>query len=224
LQLHDLYDLGGQFFIWELAIAIASQRLGINPFDQPNVEAAKVLAREKVDEYERNGELPLDRIDVSGDGIDIYLSNGRKSTGPGEAIREFLSEHNGRGYVTVQAYIHSTPDVDTALLDLRKKLLESTKLATTVGYGPRFLHSTGQLHKGDAGKGLFVQITADDSEDIPIPVEAGQDSSVISFGVLKTAQAQGDREALLNVDRKVIRIHLGQDVLGGLDKVVGWIS
>lgn len=229
LQVHDLYDLGGQIFIWELAIAIASQRLEINPFDQPNVESAKIIAREKVDEYERNGELPSDKIDVSGEGIDIYLSNGRNEhelafTDPGEAIREFLSEHSGRGYVTVQAYVHSTPDVDNALLGLRKKILERTKLATTLGYGPRFLHSTGQLHKGDSGKGLFIQITADDSEDVPIPLKAGEDPSLISFGVLKAAQAQGDREALLSVGRKVIRIHLGLDVLGGLDSVLSWIS
>lgn len=228
LQVHDLYDLGGQFFIWELAIAIASQRLEINPFDQPNVESAKIIAREKVDEYERNGELPSDKINVSGDGIDIYLANGRNDTppaftDPGEAIREFLSEHNGRGYVTVQAYIQSTPDFHNALLGLRKKILERTKLATTLGYGPRFLHSTGQLHKGDSGKGLFIQITADDSEDVPIPVNAGETPSLISFGVLKTAQAQGDREALLNVGRKVIRIHLGPDVLAGLDKILSWI-
>jgi glucose-6-phosphate isomerase/transaldolase/glucose-6-phosphate isomerase len=212
-----------------LAIAIASQRLEINPFDQPNVESAKIIAREKVDEYERNGELPSDKIDVSGDGIDIYLSNGRNEpelaySDPGEAMRKFLSEHNGGGYVTLQAYIHSTPEVDHALLGLRKKILERTRLATTLGYGPRFLHSTGQLHKGDSGKGLFIQITADDPEDVPIPLNAGEDPSLISFGVLKAAQAQGDREALVNAGRSVIRIHLGLDLLGGLDKVVSWIS
>lgn len=229
LQVNDLYDLGGQIFIWELAIAIASQRLEINPFDQPNVESAKIIAREKVEEYERNGKLASDKINVSGDGIDIYLSNGRNEpdltySDPGEAMREFLSEHNGRGYVTVQAYVHSTPEVDNALLGLRKKLFERTKLATTLGYGPRFLHSTGQLHKGDAGNGLFIQLTADDPEDVPIPLNAGDDHSEISFGVLKAAQAQGDREALVNAGRKVIRIHLGQDLLGGLDKVLSWIS
>jgi len=229
LQVHDLYDLGGQIFIWELAVAIASQRLEINPFDQPNVESAKIIAREKVDEYERKGELPSDKINISGDGIDLYLSNGRNEpefaySDPGEAMREFLSEHNGGGYVTVQAYVHSSPEVDNALLGLRKKILARTRLATTLGYGPRFLHSTGQLHKGDSGKGLFIQITADDSEDVPIPLNAGEDPSLISFGVLKAAQAQGDREALVNVGRKVIRIHLGLDLLGGLDKVLSWIS
>jgi glucose-6-phosphate isomerase len=225
----DRYDLGGQFFIWEMATAIASQRLGINPFDQPNVEAAKVLAREKVQEFEELGGLPHERASISGEGIEIYLSSGDgkaglESASPGEAINGFLASHNGNGYVTLQAYVHPSQDIDVALRNLRRKIMEKNRLATTSGYGPRFLHSTGQLHKGDAGNGLFIQITSDDPDDISIPVEAGSEDSTISFGILKAAQAQGDREALIHAGRRVLRIHLGGDVLIGLDKILKWIS
>jgi hypothetical protein len=119
--------------------------------------------------------------------------------------------------VALQAYLQPSPETDAALAALRRALRHRLKLATTVGYGPRFLHSTGQLHKGDAGNGLFIQLTADSPQDVPIPDEAGSSQSAMTFGVLKAAQRLGDKQALLDSGRRVIRFHLGDDVAGGLN-------
>jgi transaldolase/glucose-6-phosphate isomerase len=200
LRLRDLYDLGGQFFLWEMATAVAGYRLGINPFDQPNVEAAKVLARKMVAAYIANGTLPVDE----------------PAPLTGEALLGFLAQARPGDYIALQAYVQPTAETDVALLTLRARLRDRLKLATTVGYGPRFLHSTGQLHKGDAGNGLFIQFTADSHQDVPIPDEAGSPKSSMTFGVLKMAQALGDKQALLDAGRRVIRFHLGEDVVGGL--------
>ncbi|MDY7075709.1 MAG: bifunctional transaldolase/phosoglucose isomerase [Chloroflexota bacterium] len=208
LHLRDLYDLGGQFFLWEMATAVASHRLGINPFDQPNVEAAKVLARRMAAEYQEKGVLP------SGDSAPLTS----------EALNEFLVQAQAGDYVTLQAYVQPTPETDVVLTALRAWLRDHTRLATTVGYGPRFLHSTGQLHKGDGGRGLFIQFTADDPRDAPIPDRAGSPDSTMTFGVLKTAQALGDRQALLDAGRRVIRFHLGTDVVGGLRRLMEALS
>jgi transaldolase/glucose-6-phosphate isomerase len=203
LHLHDAYDLGGQVFLWEMATAVAGQRLGINPFDQPNVEAAKVLARQMVAKYKETGTLP----------------SGEPSPLSVEAFKAFLSEAQRGAYVALQAYVQPTGETDAALLELRTRIRDRFRLATTVGYGPRYLHSTGQLHKGDAGRGLFIQFTADSPQDVPIPDEAGAPDSSLTFGVLKAAQAVGDRQALLDAWRPVIHFHLGTDVVGGLKKL-----
>jgi len=203
LHLRDLYDLGGQFFLWEMATAVAGHRLRINPFDQPNVEAAKALARRMVAEYTEKGALP----------------GGESAPLTAQALNEFLAQARPGDYVTLQAYVQPTAETDAALLVLRARLRDRFKLATTVGYGPRFLHSTGQLHKGDAGRGLFIQFTADDPRDAPIPDEAGSPDSAMSFGVLKAAQALGDQQALLVAGRRVIRFHLGGDVVSGLKQL-----
>jgi hypothetical protein len=212
LNLHDRYDLGGQFFLWEIATAVAGHRLGINPFDQPNVEAAKVLARRMVAEYTEKGTLPA----------------GESSPLTSEALHDFLAQAqpgdpstgSGRSYITLQAYVQPTAEADAALAALRVRLRDRFQLATTVGYGPRFLHSTGQLHKGDAGRGLFIQLTAEGPRDAPIPDEAGSPGSSISFGMLKLAQALGDQRALLDAHRRVIRFHLGKDVANGLKRLM----
>ncbi|MFQ5594304.1 MAG: bifunctional transaldolase/phosoglucose isomerase [Anaerolineae bacterium] len=202
-HLHDLYDLGGQFFLWEMATAVAGHRLDINPFDQPNVESAKVRAREMVEAYRKEGTLPaVESAPLTSDALDAFLAGAE----PG-------------AYIALQAFVQPTAETDAALLALRTRLRDRTKLATTVGYGPRFLHSTGQLHKGDAGKGLFIQFTADDPRDVPIPDEAGSPESSITFGVLKAAQALGDRQALMDAGRQVIRFHLKEDVVGGLKQL-----
>jgi len=211
LNLKDRYDLGGQFFLWELATAVAGQRLGINPFNQPNVEAAKMLARRMVAEYTEKGALPT----------------GESAPLTAEALREFLAQAQAgseRGYIALQAYVQPTAETDAALTALRRRLRDQFQMATTVGYGPRFLHSTGQLHKGDAGNGLFIQFTADAPRDAPIPDEAGAPDSSISFGVLKLAQALGDYRALTDVGRRVIRFHLGKDVVGGLNELLEALS
>jgi transaldolase/glucose-6-phosphate isomerase len=200
LRLRDRYDLGEQFFLWEMATAVACYRLGINPFNQPNVEAAKVLARQAVAAYGESGELP-------GDGAASLNS---------ATLAGFLAQAQAGDYVALQAYVQPTAETDAALLALRTRLRDRLRVATTVGYGPRFLHSTGQLHKGDGGNGLFIQFTADDPRDAPIPDEAGSPESAMSFGVLKMAQVLGDKKALQDAGRRVIRFHLGDDVVGGL--------
>jgi transaldolase/glucose-6-phosphate isomerase len=218
LRLGDCYGLGGQFFLWEMATAVASHLLSINPFDQPNVEAAKVLARRMVAEYTAKGTLPVEAPALTGDGIAVY-GDPLAASSPAEALVAFLGQGQPGDYVALQAYVQPTVGADAALLALRTRLRDRSRLATTVGYGPRFLHSTGQLHKGDAGRGLFIQFTADDPQDVPIPDEAGEPSSSITFGVLKAAQALGDRQALLDAGRRVVRFHLGADVVGGLKRL-----
>jgi transaldolase / glucose-6-phosphate isomerase len=204
LPLRDRYDVGAHFFLWEMATAIAGAILGINPFDQPDVESAKVMARRAVAAYTDTGELPPDRPEpVSA-----------------AALARFLATAQAGDYVAIQAYLEPTAEVDASLSALREYVRDHLRLATTVGYGPRFLHSTGQLHKGDAGRGLFVQLTADSSEPLPIPDQAGARGSSIDFGLLVRAQALGDKRALENAGRRVIRFHLGHDPAGELARLV----
>lgn len=217
LHLRDPYDVGGQFFLWEMATAVAGHVLSINPFDQPNVEAAKKLARQMITQYMAQGRLPSETPALIEAGIQAY---GDEVVGDiGKTLAAFLSQAEAGAYVALQAYVPPTAETDAALLALRIRVRERCRLATTVGYGPRFLHSTGQLHKGDAGRGLFIQLTADPSRDVGIPDEAGEPASSVTFGVLIAAQAWGDRQALLRAGRRVLRFHLGTDVLGGLTRL-----
>jgi len=218
IDLHDKYDLGGELFRWEMATTVAGHFLGINPFDQPNVESAKVLAREMVAAYMAEGILPTMAPKLEEDGITVYSIFTEDNLG--DMIDSFLGQARPEDYIAIQAYVQPTDETDKALQELRICLRDKLKLATTVGYGPRFLHSTGQLHKGDAGRGLFIQFTSDDEQDAFIPDEAGSTAARMSFGVLKSAQALGDLKALLNTWRRVIRIHLGTDVLGGLQRLI----
>ena len=208
IRLNDVYDLGSQFFLWEMATAVASYLLKINPFDQPNVESAKVLARKMVAAYQKAGALPAsDAKRLSKANLHPIIAQGK----PGD-------------YISLQAYIQPTPETDAALAAIRLHFRDKRKLATTVGYGPRFLHSTGQLHKGDSGNGLFIQFTSDAVQDVGIPDEAGNAESSISFGVLKMAQALGDQQALLDAGRRVVRIDLGEDPAGALQEFVKEIT
>ncbi|HSH13868.1 MAG TPA: hypothetical protein VLA15_08965, partial [Desulfurivibrionaceae bacterium] len=222
VRLQDKYDLGGQFFLWELATAVAGYRLSINPFDQPDVEAAKFLARQMVSAYQAQGSLPESEPDLVAGGLRVYADPqlvgalGQELASPAQALLAFLEQARPGAYLALQAYVQPSAEVEAALAALRHQLQAHTRLATTVGYGPRFLHSTGQLHKGDAGLGLFIQITADSPEDAPIPDEAGSPDSSISFAVLKAAQALGDRQALLEAGRRVLRFHFSGDVAAGL--------
>lgn len=203
LQLQDLYDIGGQFFTWELATAVAGHVIGIQPFDQPNVESAKVLARKMVATYHETGQLPrLSSAEPTADSLNAFITQAQ----PGD-------------YIAIHAYVPPTPETDRLLQDLRTQLLAKTKCATTVGYGPRFLHSTGQLHKGDGGNGLFIQFTSEPESDIAIPDTAGEPASGMSFGVLKNAQALGDAQALLDENRRLIRFDLGTAVNENLQKL-----
>jgi glucose-6-phosphate isomerase len=210
ITLQDIYDLGGQFFLWELATAIAGYRLGIQPFDQPNVESAKVLARQKVATYKESGQLPVPAPALEAHNMAVFGEvSGRF---PVQALTRFLSKARPGDYIALQAFVQPTLATDAALQRLRAQLRQLTRLATTLGYGPRFLHSTGQLHKGDAGNGVFIQITIDDPRDAPIPDQAGMPESSISFGVLKMAQALGDQQALIDAGRRVIRLHIKGDI------------
>lgn len=214
LRMADLYDLGGQCFFWEMATVAAGWRLGINPFDQPDVEAAKVLARRMIAEYREKGAMPEETPALNTPGISLY--GDVASVTPGAALAEFMGQDGTGAYAAIQAYLRPCPETGEALARLRLRLRERFHIAVTVGYGPRFLHSTGQLHKGDGGRGLFIQLTADDPLDAPIPDELGHPASALGFGVLKAAQASGDRQALLNAGRRVLRLHLHGDVSGGL--------
>ncbi len=225
INLQDLYDLGGECFRWEMATIVAGHLLEINPFDQPNVESAKILARQMVSAYQEEGRLPELTPSLEADGILVYASFSASNLE--EAFNTFLAQANpgdnessGRSYLTLQAYVKPSDDTYAALKELRTECQTKNRMATTLGYGPRFLHSTGQLHKGDGGHGLFIQITADMPEDCPIPDHAGGEESSISFGTLKMAQALGDRQALIDGGRNVIRFHIGKNVVSGLRQLV----
>lgn len=229
LNLKDKYALGGEFFRWMMATAVAGWIMGINPFDQPNVESAKVLAREMVAAYQAKGALPVLRPDLTIDGIAVYSgwqAEDLKQVWHRFMIRAKSGEHEGKGrsYIAIQAYLKPDAETDRALQGLRDKIQTTFRMAVTVGYGPRFLHSTGQLHKGDGGNGLFIQLTAAMPEDLPIPDEPGSDQSSISFGLLKSAQALGDRQALLDSGRKVISFHVADEISAAIEKITAAIA
>jgi glucose-6-phosphate isomerase len=222
IRIHNAFDLGGQFFLWEMATAVAGHRLEINPFDQPNVEAAKVLARELVEAYATEGRLPEQPPTVVDRNLELYGAvNDQKFEG---ALTEFLGGAQANSYIVMQAYLQSTPEISEELHAIRTALRARTRLAITSGFGPRYLHSTGQLHKGDAGAGSFIQITSDDVHDVDIPDEAGSAESSMSFGTLKAAQAMGDKKALEEAGRRVLRIHIKGDVHKGLARVLGAVD
>ncbi len=222
IELSDLYDLGGEFIRWEMATAVAGHIMGINPFDQPNVESAKVQARAMLEEYQNAGRLPSTVPAFTEEGIEVHSDLHGHSIA--DVMKSFLSMANPGDYVAIQAYVHPMVQTALALGELRHTIRGRLKAATTVGFGPRFLHSTGQLHKGDGGNGLFIQITSSSPRDVPIPDEAGEKRSAITFGILKAAQAMGDRQALLDAGRRVIRFHIKGDVVEGIRQLKAAIS
>jgi len=217
IVLADIYDIGGEFFRWELATCLASHIMEINPFDQPNVESAKVQTMMLLDTYKESGTL-LEPSIVFDDG-DIGVISDLSGDNINAVLTSFLGQAQSGSYAAIQAYIDTAGPIQEALSALRLTIRDRYHMATTMGYGPRFLHSTGQLHKGDGGKGLFIQITTDDPEDIPIPDEPGQEGSSVSFSILKQAQASGDRQALLYAGRPVIRFHIRGDTAAGISKL-----
>ncbi|MDX1663276.1 MAG: bifunctional transaldolase/phosoglucose isomerase [Candidatus Promineifilaceae bacterium] len=207
MNITDHYDLAEQFVIWQIATAVASAIIGVHPFNQPNVEAAKVRARMMMEAYQERGMLPDTAPRVSVGGIDVH-EHGAPADSPDDALATFLEYAQAGGYIAVQAYIAPNEANDRALTRFRSYLRAKSGLPVTVGYGPRFLHSTGQLHKGDEGHGLFIQLTTEPLQDLPIPDAPGTTESSITFGVLKMAQALGDAQALQEAGRRVIRFHL----------------
>ena len=203
----DIYELAGEFFRWEFATAVAGYVLGVQPFDQPNVESAKIAARNMMKQYSEKGELPSLEPSLIEDGIKVY--GDLKSKKLKDVLDEYLSSsEKGKTYIALQAYLKPDEKIWQSLQILRFKILSKYKTATTLGYGPRFLHSTGQLHKGDGGNGLFIQFFSNVQEDFPIPDTAGINKSSISFRTLIRAQSLGDRQALLENERAVLRIEL----------------
>jgi transaldolase/glucose-6-phosphate isomerase len=214
VDMDELEDLGQEFFRWEMATAAAGAVLKLNPFDQPNVELAKQEARQLMAEFERTGVLPGEAPTLDYDDIDAYGPvMGATVT---EALAAFLSQFRPGDYVALMAYLPYRADIDAALSAVRQEIRAVLRAATTVGYGPRFLHSTGQLHKGDGNNGLFVQITHTPATDVEIPGEP------YSFATLLAAQAQGDYNALLDNGRRIIRFHIenGQDIPKAIRKLI----
>jgi glucose-6-phosphate isomerase len=208
--LPDPLGLGGAFFLWELATALAGALLGINPFDQPNVQESKDNTRGLLEVFRKEGQLPAQDLLVKEQGCQILGETESKRETLAAITRAHLARVGEGGYLALTAYLPET-DRHHQLLDaIRLRIRDALKVATTVGYGPRFLHSTGQLHKGGADNGVFIQITADDGEDLAIPGEP------YTFGVLKEAQALGDFQSLVARRRPAIRFHLGRDVTAGL--------
>lgn len=227
LDLRDRYDLGAQMFLWEMATALAGHRLGIHPFNQPNVESAKVRAREMVEAYQQQGALPEEEPFLAEAGLTAYWGSpldGQQTESDLLTVNDLISALWASGqagsYLALHAYLAPSEEVDGSLRELQVLLRNRTKWAVTVGYGPRFLHSTGQLHKGDAGNGIFLQLTTDPASDVPIPARAGEPASEITFGALKLAQALGDRRALAEAGRTVAQIDLGEPAEDGLQRLL----
>jgi transaldolase/glucose-6-phosphate isomerase len=206
ILLEDRLDLAQEFFRWEVATAAAGAVLGINAFDQPNVRESKANTNRLLDSVRKTGSLPAEKIPV----ISMAKPVG---TAARESLRTLLDHAIPGDYLALQAYLPESPETDRALEEIRLRLRDRLRIATTVGYGPRFLHSTGQFHKGGPNTGLFLQLTADALEDAPIP------DSPFTFGVLEQAQALGDLQALLEHGRRAIRIHLGGDPMLGLARL-----
>jgi glucose-6-phosphate isomerase len=213
-KLDDLYDLGAEFFEWEFATAVAGWRLGINPFDQPNVQEAKDATKELLSSFVRRGQLD-ERNKIAADELmTIYGSeDDEESESVSEVLRRYLATIKPGDYIAFLNYIEETPETDRMFQDLRVQLRDKTHCAVTVGYGPRFLHSTGQLHKGGPDTGVFFQIIANDNTDFAIPGEP------YTFAILKQAQALGDFRALVKRGRRVIGIDLGDNTLMGLERL-----
>jgi transaldolase/glucose-6-phosphate isomerase len=212
-------DLGQEFFRWEIATAVAGSILGINPFNQPDVEAAKVAARTLTRAYEASGSLPPETPMLKDSELSLFADPRNAdaittAAGGSKSVDAYLLAHLARlkpgDYFAINAFVAMNDDNDRELQALRHAVRDSKRVATTLGYGPRFLHSTGQLHKGGPNSGVFLQITADDAEDLPVPRQK------FSFGVLKRAQAQADFQVLAERGRRVLRVHLGADVTKGL--------
>jgi transaldolase/glucose-6-phosphate isomerase len=226
ITLDDRYSLGQEFFRWEMATAVAGSLMGVNPFDQPDVEASKVEARRITDAYKTGGRLSVDKP-LAVDGQLMLFADARNATElqaladePG--VAGLLKAHFGRiiagDYVALLAYIDRNGSNTGQLQQIRDVLRQGGKTASCVGFGPRFLHSTGQAYKGGPNTGVFLQITADATEDIQVPGQG------YTFGVVEAAQAQGDLEVLAERGRRVVRVHLGNAVTAGLEQLHGLLA
>ena len=215
INVPNIYHLGQEFFRWEIATAVAGSIIGINAFNQPDVEASKIETRKLTSEYEANGKLPPEAPFFESSGIKLFadqknagaLKGGAKLAG---ILKTHLSRIGTGDYFAVLGYIPMNPANEKALQKIRHAVRDAKRVATVLGFGPRFLHSTGQAYKGGPNTGVFLQITCDDAEDLPVP---GQK---YTFGVVKAAQARGDFAVLAERGRRALRVHLGKDLKAGL--------
>ena len=223
ISLSNIYNLGQEFFRWEIATAVAGSIIGINAFNQPDVEASKIETRKLTSEYEEKGKLPPETPFFEGNGIKLYadekntaaLKGGSSLTG---VLQAHLARIHDGDYFGVLGYITMNDANENALQKIRLAVRDKKRVATVLGFGPRFLHSTGQAYKGGPNSGVFLQITCDDAVDLPVP---GQK---YTFGVVKAAQARGDFAVLAERGRRAVRVHLGKNVGKDLAKLSSALS
>jgi transaldolase/glucose-6-phosphate isomerase len=222
IPLGDTYDLGQEFFRWEIATAVAGSVIGINAFNQPDVEASKIATRNLTEEYEKTGSLPAEKPVLEDNGIKLFTDPVNadalaKSAGRDQTLAGYLRAHLKRvgagDYFALLAYIEMNTEHQKLLQKLRQGLRDKKRVATCLEFGPRFLHSTGQAYKGGPNSGVFLQVTCDDAADLPVP---GQ---TYTFGVVKAAQARGDFQVLAARGRRALRVHLGKDLAAGLARL-----
>jgi len=213
-------DLGEEFFRWEVATAIAGAIIKINPFNQPDVEASKLATRALTAEYEKTGQLPPEKPFFEEAGVKLFADDKnaqalQSAVSGDRSLAAYLRAHLGRlgkrDYFALLAYVPMNHADEDALQSLRHRVRDASKAATCLGFGPRFLHSTGQAYKGGPNSGVFLQITCDDAKDLPVPGQR------YTFGVVKAAQARGDFQVLAERGRRALRVHIGKDVLAGLN-------
>ena len=219
ITMADTYDLGAEFFRWEIATAVAGSIIGINAFNQPDVEASKIATRELTSAYEKTGSLPAEKPVVEDSGVKLFTDDKNaaelaKAAGNDKSLVGYLRAHLSRikagDYFAVLGYIQMNGEHEESLQALRHLVRDKKRVATCLGFGPRFLHSTGQAYKGGPNSGVFLQITCDDSVELPVP---GQK---YTFGIVKAAQARGDFQVLADRGRRALRVHLGKDLKAGL--------
>jgi glucose-6-phosphate isomerase len=222
IELADVYDIGQEFFRWEIATAVAGSILGINAFNQPDVEASKIVTRQLTEAYERTGSLPSETPLLEESGIKLFTdernaANLKKLAASDQSLTGILRAHLnqlGAGdYMALLAYIQMNAEHEAKLQQIRHAVRDRKHVATCLGFGPRFLHSTGQAYKGGPNSGVFLQITCDDAVNLPVPDQK------YTFGIVKAAQARGDFQVLADRKRRALRVHLPADVKAGLDKL-----
>ena len=219
MTMSDIYELGAEFFRWEIATAVAGSIIGINAFNQPDVEASKVATRNLTSEYEKTGSLPAEKPILEDAGVKLFTDDKNaaelaKAAGSNKSLAGYLKAHLSRikagDYFAVLGYIQMNAEHEQDLQTIRMAVRNQKYVATCLGFGPRFLHSTGQAYKGGPNTGVFLQVTCDDSVTLPVP---GQK---YTFGVVKAAQARGDFQVLADRGRRALRVHLGSNLKAGL--------
>lgn len=219
ISMSDIYDLGAEFFRWEIATAVAGSIIGINAFNQPDVEASKIVTKNLTSEYEKTGSLPAEKPIIEDKGIKLFTDEKNaadlaRSAGEDKSLAGYLKAHLSRigagDYFALLGYIQMNDEHQKQLQAIRLAVRDRKHVATCLGFGPRFLHSTGQAYKGGPNSGVFLQVTCDDALELPVPEQK------YTFGVVKAAQARGDFQVLAERGRRALRVHLGSDVAAGL--------